>query len=213
MNTSAMMCFYFGGDSMYEKLSEKITNILIKTRIVPEDDFELYVYCFQIILSTTISSIFIIIWAILFKQILNAVFFFIGFLFCRKVSGGYHAKKQITCFLFTQSLFISFLSLISFTNILENKLAFILITIFTAIIILIFAPVDNENKPFNEKEKVKFKKRSRNLSSINLIIVFASTCFSLFINECFCYILGVFSVSIMLILGKIQNTLTAKQQN
>ena len=198
---------------MYEKLSKKITDILIDHKIISKNDFEIYVYCFEIILSTIISSIFIIIWSILFKQFFNTVLFFIGFFFCRKVSGGYHAKSHITCFLFTQALFISYLSLISFSNILESKFAFILITILTTIIIFIFAPIDNENKPFRKNEKIKFKKRSRILSTINIIIVFVSYYFSLFINECFCYMLGVFSVSIMLILGKAQNITAVKQQN
>lgn len=198
---------------MYEKISKKITNMLIECKIISENDFETFFYCFQVLLSTIVSSIFIITWSILFKQILNTMFFFIGFFICRKFSGGYHAKSHLTCFLFTQTLFISYLSLISFSNILENKIAFILITIFTTTIIFIFAPIDTANKPFSQNEKLKFKKRSRVLSLINVIIVFVSVYFSLFINECFCYILGVFSVSMMLILGKIQNITSSKKQN
>lgn len=195
---------------MYEQLSKKITDILIRNKIISEKEKEIYIYSFQIILSSFVSTLFIIIWSLLFKQIFNTIIFFIGFFLCRKFSGGYHAKSSLGCFIFTQTLFISYLSLISFTNILESKLAFILITLFTNIIILTFAPIDNENKPFSEDEKVKFRKKSRILSLINIIIVFISVYFSLFISECFCYILGTFSVSIMLILGKIQNITSLK---
>lgn len=198
------------GDFMYEQLSKRITDILMQNKIISEEEKEIYIYSFQIILSTLVSSLFIIIWSLLFKQIFNTIIFFIGFFLCRKISGGYHAKSHLGCFIFTQTLFISYLSLISFTNILENKLAFILITLFTNTIILTFAPIDNENKPFSEDEKVKFRKKSRILSLINIIIVFISVFFSLFISECFCYILGAFSVSIMLILGKIQNITSSK---
>lgn len=195
---------------MYEQLSKRITNILIRNRIISEKEKEIYIYSFQIILSSFISSLFIIIWSLLFKQIFNTIIFFIGFFLCRKFSGGYHAKSHVGCFLFTQTLFISYLSLISFTNILESKLTFILVTLFTNIIILTFAPIDNGNKPFSNEETVRFRKKSRILSLINIIIAFISIYFHLFISECFCYILGAFSVSIMLILGKIQNITSLK---
>lgn len=197
---------------MYEQLSKRITAILIRNNIVSEKEKEIYIYSFQIILSSFVSSLFIIIWSLLFKQIFNTIIFFCGFFLCRKFSGGYHAKSQVVCFLFTQTLFISYLSLITFTNILESKFSFVLITLFTNIIILTIAPIDNENKPFSKKEKTKFQKKSRILSSINLVIAFISVYFSLFIKEYFCYMLGVFSVSIMLILGKIQNSTSLKHR-
>ena len=198
---------------MYARLSKKITNILTQNKIISEDETPIYIYSFQIILSSLVSSIFIVVWSILFKQIFNTIIFYIGFFLCRKSSGGYHAKSHIACFLLTQILFISYLTLISFSNILENKLAFILIAILSNIIIFTFAPVDNENKPFTEDEKVKFLKKSRILSLINMILVFISIYWSLLVNECFCYILGTFSVSIMLVFGKIKNLAFEKHSN
>ncbi len=196
---------------MYEKLSKRITDILIHNKIISEADFEIYIYSFQIILSSLVSSLFIVIWSILFKQVLNTIIFFIGFSCCRKVSGGYHAKSYIACFLFTQILFITYLSIISFSNILENKFAFIIISLFSTVFIIAFAPIDNENKPFCETEKKKFRKKSLTFSIFNIFLVLISTYFSLFTAECFCYILGVFSVSIMLIFGKIQKIALLKR--
>ena len=69
------MCFLFIGDFMYEKLSKKITKSLIQHSFVSENDAEIYIYSFQIILSTLVSSVFIRIWAFLFKQVLNTIIF------------------------------------------------------------------------------------------------------------------------------------------
>lgn len=195
---------------MYETISKKITMILTQHNFISEDDAEIYIYSFQIILSTFVTSSFILIWAFLFNQVFYTLLFFIGFSLCRKFSGGYHANSQITCFLFTQIIFLSFLSVVSFFNVIQNKYLFILISLITTIIILIFAPIDNINKPLDNTEKIKFRKKSKRLSLINLAIVFISIHFSLFTNECFCYILGSFSISIMLIFGKIKNILLIK---
>lgn len=207
-----MMCFLFIGDFMYEKLSKKITKSLIQHNFVSENDAEIYIYSFQIILSTLVSSIFILIWAFLFKQVLNTIIFFIGFFLCRKFSGGYHANSQIACFIFTQLIFISFLTLITFSNIIGNNGILILVTLLSNIIIFFLAPVDNENKPFDDNEKLKFKRQSRVFAFVNIIVVLLLLCFSLFIDKLFCYILGVLAISIMLILGKIKNIASSKSK-
>lgn len=205
-----MMCFLLG-DFMYEKFSIKITNLLIQHSFIQENDSEIYVYSFQIILSTLVSTIFILIWSILFKQILNTIFFLIGFFMCRKSSGGYHANSQTVCFVFTQLIFISFLTLITFSNILENKNILIFVTIFSNILIYFFAPVDNANKPFLEYENRKYRRQSKVFILINIMLFFVTMLFSMFVNIYFCYMLGVLAISIMLVLGKIKNMASLKQ--
>lgn len=192
---------------MYEKVSTHITNLLIKYSFVEKNDLEIYVYCFQIIISTLVSTIFILIWSIIFKQFLNTLFFFTGFFMCRKFSGGYHAQNQLSCFLFTQLIFISFLCWISFSNILKNETILIIISLFSNVIICILAPVDNINNPFSDSEKKKFRKKSLIFALINLILLFITVYFANQIDKFFCYSLGVFAISLMLILGKIKNIL------
>lgn len=198
------MCFFFVGDYMYENFSKKITNALLKNGCIIEQDKEIYVYSFQVILSTLVSSVFIIIWSILFKQVLNTVVFFIGFYLCRKISGGYHAKNQFTCFIFTQLIFISFLALITFSNILEYKYILIILTIASNIIIYTIAPVDCENKPFSKEEVLKYKKQSKIFAIFNMIFIIITIHFSIFNNKLFCYIMGVSTISMLLILGKLK---------
>lgn len=197
---------------MYEKLSKKITNLLIQHNFVSENDAEIYIYSFQIIFSTLVSSIFILIWAILFNQILNTIYFFTGFFLCRKFSGGYHAKSQIACFIFTQIIFISFLTLITFSNIIGNNDILIIVTLLSSIVIFFFAPVDNENKTFDDNEKLKFKRQSRIFAFVNIGVVLLLLCFSLFVDRLLCFILGVLAVSIMLVLGKIKNMASSKSK-
>lgn len=195
---------------MYENLSKKISTFLLKHNFISEDDFNIYVYSFQIILSTLISSLFILIWALISKQILNTFIFFIGFFISRKISGGYHAKTQLACFIFTQLIFISFISLVSFSNIIENKTILIIITLISSFIIWKLSPVDNENNLLSDKEKIKFQKHSRLFSIINILGLIFALFYLKFYQKYFCYISGVTAVSIMLILGKIKYLNTMK---
>lgn len=190
---------------MYEKLSIRITNFLVHRGFVSENDSEIYIYSFQIILSTLVSSMFIVLWALLFKQAINTILFFVGFFLCRKCSGGYHAKSQIACFIFTQLIFLSFLTLITFSNFLDNKISIIFIAFLANISIFFFAPVENENKPFDDAEKLKFRKQSRLLILVNLIFLFFSLYIPILFDKYICYILGVLAISLMLILGKLKN--------
>lgn len=190
---------------MYEKLSIQITNHLIKYNFVKKSESEIYIYSFQIILSSLVSTAFILILSILYKQVLNTMFFFVGFFMCRKLSGGYHANSQLTCFLLTQLIFISFLSLISFSNILENKYILFIIPLLSNIVVCLFAPVDNINNPFSDSEKRKFRKRSIIFALINIFLFLLTNFFPIYNVKYLCYSLGVFSISIMLALGKIKN--------
>ena len=205
--------FLFLGDFMYEKLSIKISNLLIRHGFISINDADIYIYSFQIIVSTLVSSIFIIFWALLFNQPINTVLFFIGFFLCRKFSGGYHAKSQITCFVLTQLIFIAFLALITFSNITENKNYIFLISFLANIIIFFFAPVDNENKPLDDAEKIKFRKQSRFFILVNIMFLLFSLYIPVFFHKYICYILGVSAISLMLVLGKFKNIATLNSKN
>ncbi len=198
---------------MYEKISHKITNTLILHKFISAEEFDVYSFCFQILLSTIVSTILILFWSFLFHQTTHALFFFIGFFVSRKLCGGYHAKNQITCFIFTQLIFISFITLITFSNIIESKNNLVFFSLFSNLIILFFAPVDNINNPFCDSEKKKFRKKSIIFTLINLSLLLLIISFSILIDKYFCYTLGVFTVSIMLVLGKIGNITSLKQQN
>lgn len=191
---------------MYKRLSIRITNFLVHHKFVSEEDTEIYIFSFQIILSTLISSIFIILWAVIFKQTINTILFFIGFFLCRKCSGGYHAKSQFACFIFTQLIFLSFLTIITFFDFLNNKTCMILITLFSNFIIFFLAPVDNENKPLSDTEILKFRKQSKYFILANTLLLLFSLYIPIFFDKYICYILGVSAISLMLILGKFKNS-------
>ena len=174
---------------MYDNLICRVLNYLIIHGLIDENEYEIFDYCFQIIFSALFSSVFILMWAILFKQVINTLLFFIGFFFCRTFSGGFHANNQTTCFLLTQIIFLSFILIITYYEIQRNI-----------------------NKPFNKNEIKRFRFQSRLFLMIITLIVIIALIFSFYLDKVLYFILGVFSVSLMLIIGKIKNTVLLKQK-
>lgn len=195
---------------MYKKLSIQITKKLIASKIIPAEDAEIYYYSFEVMLSTFVSLLTIVVWAIIFKQLHNSLYFLAGFFISRTISGGYHANTHTICFLLTQLIFITFLCLVTFVDISNIKLILCMVMIFSNFIILLIAPIDNKNKKFSENEYQRYKKKSKVFILISTVML-PFLCLNDFIAEkSFYFCLGVFSVSIMLIFGKAKNIIESK---
>ncbi len=190
---------------MYKKASEKITSLFIKHNIIKSEETEMYLYCFELLISTVVSISGIVIIACLFKQVFNTLFFFIGFFLCRKTSGGYHAKNHLLCFLFTQSIFLTFMLIVTYVKIDNYFLLSLIISAVAAVVIFIFAPVDVPNKPFSDKERAVYKKRGRILSIIALLVAIPASFFPIAAEKYFYVVCGIFSISVLIFLGSISN--------
>lgn len=89
-----------------EWVSRKCSEFLLKNKAIPEDEFEIYVYGFDFLFTTTLSAISILILASPFKSFLNGVIFILTFFIMRMFAGGYHAETHWGCFLVTNTVFL-----------------------------------------------------------------------------------------------------------
>lgn len=198
---------------MYRNLAVKITNLFVKYQILKREDSDIYYYSFELLFATIISSFFIFLIAILFGQVFETIVFFLGFFICRKLSGGFHAKNHIECFFATQIIFLGFNLIAKYHNHRYVLIASIIIIVFANIFIFIFAPVDDANKPFDEKEKVKYKKNSRNFALIAASFVFLVYKFSVINEVYFYFVCGIFAVALLLVFGYIKNKFIERREN
>jgi len=190
---------------MIPYLSEKITSSFIANNIIQEDDYKLYLYSFEILLSTVLNVFAICIIAVATKTVLETLCYFIAFIPLRQFAGGYHAKNHIRCFVILMVVYIGFLMLINVSPMGHSDLV-VFISVFISLIIVFFlAPVADINKPLNDKEIIRFRYKSRLLITvysvgiilINLLITDSVVVMSL--------ALGVLSIALSLITGKVKN--------
>ncbi len=145
---------------MISALSKKITNTLIDKNSICKEDRELYEYGFFMLLSNLYFTVITCLLGIVFGVFFESLVFFVSFMLIRKYAGGYHAKTETRCQIFsTASIFLSviFIRYIDFEKI---SLFLFILTVIASILIFAFSPLDTPEKPLDIKEKSYFKKIS-----------------------------------------------------
>lgn len=184
---------------------EKLTDKLIKTQIIDEEEKELYIYGFKQGFILLINIITVIIIGLHFKMIWQSIVFMISYSLLRAYAGGYHTSTQLRCYLFSIIMIMSVLWGLS--QIPRNGTICFVITMISGIIIFKFAPVEDQNKPLSQLEQTVFKERT----NIILIILIGHIVLFWFIGLweiSTCISVAVFVISIMLVLGKIKNNIS-----
>ena len=128
---------------------------LQKTRLESHKHRYTYYYGFQVIYGMINKGLLLILLGLLFNILPQLLIVTASFVSLRIWIGGFHLDSYTKC---------SYFSLISFSimallakYISLNEVANILIYIFVLAIILLYAPVENSNRPLKNNEKIKFK--------------------------------------------------------
>ncbi|HHX60056.1 MAG TPA: accessory gene regulator B family protein [Epulopiscium sp.] len=186
---------------------EKLTKQLVDCNIIEDEDKELYSFGFKQMIILIYSFITIIAIGFVFNMTWESIIFILAYGVLRPYAGGYHAKTQLRCYLFSVFMMVAVLWLIK--HILWNNfICFIIMTI-ASIIIFVLAPVEDGNKPLDDVEQTVYKKRTNIILSILIGLTVLFWVISLKqISICISVSLG--TLSIMLMLGKIKNLIKRK---
>lgn len=179
---------------MIARLSKRMASFFVRNDVIKSEDEEVYEYGLQLLLSTVFNGIIALILAIISGTALQCVCYLAVFVLLRKSAGGFHAKTHFGCcciLAVVLSLFIMFIKFV------PNEVYGIVVAIAAAVsvvIILMFAPLEHENKPISDKDKGRLRK-----ISIIYAILFAFLIFVLFIAKLemimICVALGMFTAS------------------
>ncbi|WP_425449765.1 accessory gene regulator ArgB-like protein [Dethiothermospora halolimnae] len=187
---------------MIDTVAKKTTEKLINNDIISFDDYDIYLYGLQLVYSTIVDFIGIILITFALGWIKEAIIFLLIFSTLRVQAGGYHAKTYLSCFIMT-SLFV-LVPIWGVKNLeVLKSLSFQGLIIFIAMIIFfIFAPKDTPNKPLSEREVKKYRRNSRILVTVYSLTIIVTCIYSKNLIE-FCAIasLAVFIESLTLIIN------------
>ena len=119
----------------------------MKYKAINNEDADIYQYGNEIIISSVIDLLIVFILGLIYKELLNAVLFFISFLLLRTFGGGYHANTYLKC----KIIYIIDISVVLFLSkyavFIYNLHTMILISMFSTTVIFFLAPIENPNKP------------------------------------------------------------------
>lgn len=194
---------------MIETLAEKMATKFINSNIVKSEDREIYNYCFEITIFLGIGYLVLFFLSLIFNESLVSVIFLLSFLVFRKTCGGYHAKNYSICGFLSLLSYLFLILVIKKIDIIFNISYFLLII--GLLVILILSPIQDDNKPFTDKQYKRFKIISKGLAAI-FIFVFSALELSgehnQFINKyffSFCY--GIDLVALALLISKIERSI------
>lgn len=153
-------------------------NFLCKNKSMDDDEAEIIRYGLELLLIKISFSFAILIMSIFINSFWECLVFLLLFPLLRSNAGGYHASTRTACFISSMLSVAAVLTTIK----LSIKFSFIsLILVFlsavSVFLIWKFAPLDTENKPLDNDEKAIFRRRSRIIMFIEIIIAALAYCF------------------------------------
>lgn len=154
---------------MINAFAKIVTDFFLENRVIDSDDAETYQYGNEIIISSIIDLLIVIILGLIYKELLNAALFFISFLLLRTFGGGYHADTYLKCkiiYTIDISLILFLSKYASYASLIYNLYIMFLILIFSFTVFFSIAPIENSNKRLSKTEIEKNSQKSKVVSII-----------------------------------------------
>ncbi|GHU52618.1 hypothetical protein FACS1894132_02670 [Clostridia bacterium] len=154
---------------MFAKVSEMITQALEDGERISREDRELYKFGIKNGLSILLNLATTVIIGIIYSMLWQAILFIVAYIPLRSYAGGWHAKTPLRCYFSSIGILCILLSVLKWINISTSSLLIIIIV--SILIICIFAPVEDFNKPLDNQESKIYRIRTRLVLIIELFII------------------------------------------
>lgn len=179
---------------------EKAADLMVQNEIITSEDREIYAYGLRqgfILLINILTTLLI---GFAFNKTTETIVFLASYIPLRIYAGGYHARTQMGCYVFSIVMIISVLLAIEFIP-WTNSICITISMVFASIIFFL-SPVEDTNKPLDAAEVKVYRRKARMILGIELgVLVLLITLGTKVIVSCIAISLLVQCV--MLILGKI----------
>lgn len=157
-----------------KRLVSIILNFMIKNNVISKDteEIEFYRYGIEITLSSLINIALISIIGIVTNYTFESTMFLAVFIIMRSFTGEYHANTYIKCNLVISISFVILLLIFKIIRHISLK-SIILIAIFQVVTIVLLAPIENKNKPIENRTVYKIISTvlSVVLSAISIVLI------------------------------------------
>lgn len=157
---------------MFHNMVKKITDYMIKKNIIEEEMFEVYQYGFELMISSALSMISIMVIACLMDSFFIGLLYFFISIPPKVTAGGYHASTYARCFIISNLEYI----VLSLT---AKMLSAFLLPYYIWIILLFISisyilpncPVRNPNHPVAEDVLQRNRRLAFILLGIDTLII------------------------------------------
>lgn len=142
-----------------EALAAVVTDFLLKKHYISDEEKEVCQYGYAVLFSNLLGLLIIALISLLARRLVDGLIFTGIFVSTRKFSGGYHANTYFRCNLSIAGVYVFYLVL---SAVLSERYAGLLCIMYILYIICVIqkAPIENENKPLDDEQKIKYRKIS-----------------------------------------------------
>ncbi len=145
---------------------EKATDLMVRNEIISSEDREIYVYGLKQGLILLINILTTLLIGFAFNKTTETIVFLASYIPLRVYAGGYHARTQMGCYIFSIVMIISVLLAIEFIP--WTNFICITISVISALIIFFLSPVEDTNKPLDAAEVKVYGKKARIILGLEL---------------------------------------------
>lgn len=188
---------------MINKLSKVFTDKLIANGSITEDEQELYIYGFFMLLSQLMYLILACIFGLILGCAFESIIFYIAFQFIRRYAGGYHASTETRCDILSTLSILACIVVIRLSKTYDFQTISLIISSISAVCIFSLCPLDTPEKPLSDKEFKYFRKVSWLILLVIIAAIVISYVFKFQIVTVPCC-LSLILESILLVAGKIK---------
>lgn len=141
---------------------EKLTEQMVENGVIEEKERELYVFGIQTMAILLLNILTALLIGCLFHLFMPAVVYLAAFAVLRTYGGGYHAGNYVRCYV------LSCISICIVFSLLQRQgqwfLPVTLLLLIAAILMIwIKAPLADKNRPLNEEQRQKARKKTRRI--------------------------------------------------
>ena len=187
---------------MLERLSEKFAGKLISAGIISETEADVYVYGFfqlAMMLLNIITTLFL---GVLFQLLIPCILLNLSYIPLRMNAGGHHADSPMKCYINSTVMIAALLAVIKWISI-HPAISAVLFAL-SGIVTWILSPVEAENNPWDDTEKLVYRRRTQVILVIEAVIFAISLIFMKnWVSETI--MLGILTESLMLLMGALRN--------
>lgn len=156
---------------MYKKAAEKLAEAAISRHVITSEDKAIYLYAYEAMFARVLGWGTLLLLGIVFQCIPGTIAFFIMFFPLRIFAGGYHARNYERCYI-TSTITFAILTMCSRFWVSDiNPLILIVIVVAFLTVILMLAPVGDENKPLDHVEQIKYGRIAKAIAIVEAIAV------------------------------------------
>ncbi|MEI2988490.1 MAG: accessory gene regulator B family protein [Oscillospiraceae bacterium] len=194
---------------MFYKASIYIADILEQQKKFMSEDKELYRYGIQKGLNLALNILTTMIIGCLCGMFYSSVLFLLSYMPLRSFCGGYHAKTHFRCYIYSVVMITCILLVVKYLTF--SALVYEILILIGVTVILLLAPVEDQNKTLDSDEKRVFRKKACIIALLE-VLIYHICLIANWVNGYTILAMSIFSLSILMIIGRIKNVIRAKKE-